>query len=60
MAELTTFTEAAALWGVHPNTVRRWADKGKLPPEAIEIWTSPEGRRWIRIEKSDVKEARRA
>jgi len=30
-AEWLTLSQAAALLGVHPSTVRRWADHGDLP-----------------------------
>lgn len=45
--DLTTYgltvSEAAALLGVHPDTLRRWTDAGKVP-----CWTTPSGHRRYR------------
>ena len=36
-------TEAAAVLGVHPDTVRTWADENKVP-----CWRTPSGHRRFR------------
>ena len=45
--QLTT-TEAAELLGVHPDTLRGWADEGKIP-----VWRTPGGQR--RFQRSDLE-----
>lgn len=42
-----TVSEAAARLGVHPDTLRRWTDAGKVPS-----WTTPAGHR--RYRESDL------
>lgn len=37
-------SEAAAVVGVHPDTLRAWADDGKVP-----CWVTPSGHRRFRM-----------
>lgn len=48
--DLTT-TEAAALLRVHPDTVRGWAEEGR-----IKHWVTPGGQ--LRFRRSDIDEIR--
>jgi excisionase family DNA binding protein len=52
MTENLTASTAAEILGVHPDTVRRWADEGKLP-----FWTTPGGQ--MRFRREDVEALRR-
>ncbi|HMI49264.1 MAG TPA: helix-turn-helix domain-containing protein [Gemmatimonadaceae bacterium] len=40
--------DAAAILGVHEDTLKRWADEGK-----VECWTTPGG--WRRFAREDVE-----
>ena len=42
-----TVSKAAEILGVHPDTLRRWSDDGKVP-----AWTTPSGHR--RYRRSDL------
>lgn len=47
---LLTVSQAAYVLGVHPNTLRRWADGGKIPVTRL-----PSGhRRWTREQIVEV------
>lgn len=49
--ETLTIAEAAALLGVHVNTLRRWADAGLVPVTRL-----PSGyRRWTRAQVEEIK-----
>ena len=47
MTENLTATAVGEELGVHPDTVRRWADEGKLP-----FWRTPGGQ--MRFRREDV------
>ena len=49
---LMTVSDAAELAGVHPQTVRRWIDEGRLP----SITVYPTHR--VRVRRDDVEAAR--
>ena len=42
-----TIGEAAAFLGVHPGTLRKWTDDGRVP-----VWVAPSGHR--RYRRSDL------
>lgn len=44
-----TPAQAAAVLGLHPDTLRRWADKGRVP-----CWTTPTGQRRFSREDLDA------
>lgn len=46
--EILRLSEAAAVLGVHPDTLRRWADSGKVPSAR-----TPGGER--RFSRSDIE-----
>lgn len=49
--KLFGISEAAALIGVHPNTLRRWADEGLVPHVKL-----PSGyRRWSEAQIQQIK-----
>jgi excisionase family DNA binding protein len=43
---LLTTGDVARIYGVHPNTIRRWCTQGKIKPYRID----PDGRRLFRRE----------
>lgn len=45
---LYTVKEAAEMLSVHPNTIRKWVQSGKLPAQRF-------GQRTIRINLSDIQ-----
>ena len=51
MEENLTATEAADLLSVHPATLNRWADEGK-----VRYWMTPGGQR--RYRRSDIEAIR--
>jgi excisionase family DNA binding protein len=50
---LMTVSDAAELAGVHPRTVRRWIDEGKLA--SVEVYPTHR----VRVRRDDVDVARR-
>ena len=49
---LMTVSDAAELAGVHPRTVRRWIDEGKLA--SVEVYPTHR----VRVRRDDVDAAR--
>ena len=50
---LMTVSDAAELAGVHPRTVRRWIDEGKLA--SVEVYPTHR----VRVRRDDVDAARK-